>query len=251
MGKNAKPEPSETALTVDTFFNGHLQVLQHRSGYRFSIDAVLLAHHACPRPGDTVLDLGTGCGIVSLILAYRCPEIGGIWGVEVQEGVAALAETNVKKNRMSDRIRVLCRDMKRLPDSELPASVDWVISNPPYRKAGSGRMNPIRERAVARHEILVELKDVVAVSRRMLKTAGKFASIYPAERITDLMFEMRSAGIEPKRVRMIHPKNGTVANRVLVEGAMGARPGVSVDPPLYIYGDDGGYTASVKAMFEP
>ena len=235
--------------TVDTFFNGRIRVVQDRTGYRFSIDAVLLADHVQPRVGDTVVDLGTGCGIIPLILAYRHPGVD-IFGVEVQEDVAAIAKQNVVENRQSARIHVFCQDMKQLPFSPIPNPVDWVITNPPYRKVNAGRLNPNRQRAVARHEILVTLRDVVAVARRMLKTGGKFLTVYPVERLVDVLTEMRTAGVEPKNLRMIHSKRKAPAKLVLVEGAKRVRPGVIAGPPLVIYREDGTYTGEVAGMFD-
>jgi len=238
------------AFTWDTFFNGRIRIRQNRFGYRFSLDAVLLASHVQPRAGETVLDLGAGCGIISLILAYRHPDIK-IFGVEVQKEIADLAALNVEENQMAGRVAVFRLDMKTLPVSAIPGPVDWVVCNPPYRKVDSGRINPDRQRAIARHEIMVTLKDIAAVSRRMLRTAGKFVTVYPAERLTDLMTEMRLAGIEPKRLRMIHSKRSADAKLVLVEGAGGVRSGMTVCPPLVIYRENGVYTQEVAAMFQP
>lgn len=147
-------------LTTDTFLNGHLQVKQNRSGYRFSIDAVLLACHIRLQPGDKVLDLGTGCGIIPLILAHRHKKVK-VYGVEVQKELADIASENVKENRMEDRITILCRDMKELKHDMVSGPVDLIVCNPPYRKAGSGRMNPDQQKAVARHEIKVNLNDEI------------------------------------------------------------------------------------------
>lgn len=234
-------------LTVDTFFNGRILVKQHRFGYRFSIDAVLLAAHVMPRPGDTVIDLGTGCGIIPLILAYRYPQIK-IYGIEIQQRLAALAMTNVRENRMEDRISVLCMDMKELKRSSIAEPVRLVVSNPPYRKAESGRINPDQERAVARHEIKATLFDVLDTARRMLDISGRFAGIYPAQRTADILTQMRSSGIEPKSVRMIHSSPNTEAVLILVQGIRGGRPGTKIAAPLVIYREDGSYTDEVNKM---
>jgi len=203
-----------------------------------------------PRPGEKILELGTGCGIVSLILAYRHPDIT-IYGVEIQKEIADLAAFNVADNQMAGRIFILTQDMRTLSIASVAGPPDWVVSNPPYRKIKSGRISPDRQKAVAQHEIRVTLGEVVAVARRMLKMSGKFVTVYPAERLSDLIAEMRSAGIEAKRLRMIHPKRGANANRVLVEGVRGGQPGVTVDPPLVICRDDGTYTKEASAMFQP
>ncbi len=237
-------------LTTDTFFNGRIQIKQNRYGYRFSIDAVLLAYYARPRPGDKVLDLGTGCGIIPLILAYRNPKIQ-IHGIEVQEELAALAALNVKENCMDGCITIQCRDMKALQQGMISGPVDLVVSNPPYRKPESGRINPDLQRAVARHEIKVSLYDVVETARRMLRISGRFVTIYLAERMTDILTQMRSSDIEPKFLRMIHSGRNTEAKLILVEGVKGGRPGTKIGPPLIIYREDGSYTDEVEKMFQP
>ena len=236
--------------TTDTFLNGCIKVSQNRSGYRFSIDSILLASNAGPRPGDKVLDLGTGCGIIPLILAYREPNLK-IFGIELQKELADIAASNVKENQMDGSITIICKDIKELKNDMISGPVDLVVSNPPYRKAESGRINPDAQRAVARHEIKVSLNDITATVRRVLLTAGRFVTIYSAERITDLLTHLRSAGIEPKFLRMIHSGVKTEAKLVLVEGIKGGRPGVKIGPPLIIYDEKGAYTQEVEKMFLP
>jgi tRNA1Val (adenine37-N6)-methyltransferase len=237
-------------LTKDTFFNGRIIVKQDRSGYRFSIDSILLARHADPRPGDKVLDLGTGCGIIPIILAYRDPNLN-IFGIEVQKELADIACFNVEENHMSHIITILCKDMKELKNDMISGPVDLVVSNPPYRKAESGRINPDIQRALARHEIKVSLLDIIATVRRVLRTAGRFVTIYSAERLTDLMTHLRSEGIEPKFIRMVHSGIKTEAKLVLVEGIKGGRPGTKIGPPLLLYDGNGSYTQEVEEMLSP
>lgn len=236
--------------TTDTFFSGKIKVHQNDGGYRFSIDAVLLAYHAVPRPGDKVLDLGTGCGILPLIMAYRHPSIT-VYGAEVQEGLAELAILNVKANRMDDRIFILCADMKLLKPPMTAGPVDLIVCNPPYRRPGSGRTNPNEQRAVARHELTITLADVVQTARRMLRATGRFLAIYTATRLTDLLFWMRTNGVEPKTVRTIHSSPGKEAKFIIVEGVKDGRPGIKIAPPLTVYTEHGDYTDEVKQMFYP
>ena len=237
-------------LTADTFFNGRIRVKQNRAGYRFSIDAVLIAGLTIPSPDDTVLDLGTGCGIIPLILAYRHPKIK-VYGIEVQQQLADLAIINVEENRMKDRITIHCMDMKKLKHDMMSGPVDLVVSNPPYRKAESGRINPDQQRAVARHEIKATLSDVVETAQRMLRTAGRFVTVYPAERMADILIQMRSAGLEPKSLRTVHSDRHTDAKLIIVEGKKGGRPGLKIGSPVIIYRKDGSYTDEVKEMFKP
>jgi tRNA1Val (adenine37-N6)-methyltransferase len=238
------------SYTTDTFFDGKIKVKQSRAGYRFSIDSVLLAFHAAPRAGDKVLDLGTGCGIISLIMAIREPDIR-VFAVELQTELAGLAEANVRQNRLGNRIQVMHTDMRLLMPNMTGGPADLIVCNPPYRRSGSGRINPAQQRAVARHEIKVSLIDILGTARRMLRTAGRFVVIYSVERTTDIISCMRSEQIEPKSMRMIHSTLNSEAKLVLIEGVKGARPGLKIPPPLIIYDDTGDYTQEVEPMFAP
>ncbi len=238
------------SYTTDTFFNGKIKITQYRTGYRFSIDSVLLAYFADPQAGDKVLDLGTGCGIIPLIMAHRVPDLA-ICGVEVQVELAELAVSNVRQNQLDHQISVLCTDLKLLELSATAGPVDLVVCNPPFRKKGSGRINPNAQRAIARHEIKVGLSDIVNTSYRMLRTGGRLAFIYTAGRLTDVLNLMRAGGIEPKRIRMIHSRQDTNATLVLVEGLKGGRPDIKILPPMIIYDRSNEYTNEVETMFRP
>ena len=238
------------SYTTDTFFNGLIRVKQSRGGYRFSLDAVVLAHHAVPHSREKVLDLGTGCGIIPLILAYRQPHMD-IYGVEVQTELAELAATNVRENQLQDRITVFCADMKLIRPAMTAGPVDLVVCNPPFRRRGSGRINPDAQRAVARHEIKANLGDIIQTSYRMLRTAGRLVLIYTAGRLTDILCRMRSDGIEPKFIRMIHSRQDTEAALILIEGVKGGRPDLKIAPPLIIYDKKNNYTDEVELMFRP
>ena len=238
------------SYTTDSFFNGQIRVKQYRSGYRFSIDAVLLASQAYPQAADKVVDLGTGCGIIALIMAYRRKDIT-VYAVEIQADLTQLAISNVKANLLEDRITVLDMDMKKLKPDATSGPVDLVVSNPPYRRSGSGRINPDNQRAVARHELKANLYDVVRTARRMLKTSGRFVTIYPAGRTADILSQMRVAGVEPKFIRTIHSGPSSDAKLILIEGVKGGNPGLKIAPPLFVYDQNGDYTDEVQRMFEP
>lgn len=236
--------------TEDTFFNGRLRVFQHREGYRFSIDAVLLAAFSSPKPADRIVDMGTGCGIMPLIIGSRHPETR-IVGVEIQPDLAELARWNVEVNGFHERITIIQDDMRQLSSKTVSGPVDLVICNPPYRKSRSGRINPHSERAVARHEILMSLPDMTAAASRILAISGRIAVIYPVERITDLLIHLRSVNIEPKRIQTVHSHIQDSARLVLVSGVKEGRPGAAVLEPLVIFQPDGSYSRSVQAMFDP
>jgi tRNA1Val (adenine37-N6)-methyltransferase len=236
-------------FTDGALFCGRLRVAQNRLGYRFSIDSVLLAHFACLRGTERVLDLGTGCGVIPLILAFRHARLR-VWGVEIQPGLAALAATNVSANRMDDRITILEEDMRRLTPATTGGVVDVVVCNPPFRRAGAGRINPSAQRAAARHEIDITLPDILKVSRRMLKTRGRLVVIQAAERLGELIAHLRLLGIEPKRLRTVHADRGSEAKMVLLEGRPGSGTGMKILPPLCL--DEGeSVSEEVRAMLMP
>lgn len=236
--------------TSHTFFNGRVKIQQDLKGYRFSMDAVLLAGHVKTRRGERIVDLGTGCGVIPLILSYRYPGIR-IYGVEVQNDLAELAAANVAENNMDDRISIICRNMKSLTPEDFSGPVDGVVTNPPYRKVNNGRINPNRQRAIAKHEITVTLYDVVESARRILRVHGNFVTIYPAERLTDIVAQMRSSKIEPKLIRPVYSRPGRAAERILVEGIKEGRNHVQVGSPLIICRENGSYSEEVLELYQP
>jgi tRNA1Val (adenine37-N6)-methyltransferase len=237
-------------LTSDTFFNGRLTVWQSLNGYRFSIDAVILAGLTTPKPGDGIVDLGSGCGIIPLMLAFRHPDVT-ITAVEIQPDLAELSRRNIRDNGLTDRIRLQSGDMTSLTVSGLSRPADLVVSNPPYHKQSSGRINPETQKAIARHEISVTLEEVVETAKRLLRTAGRLVIIYPAERLSDLMNTMRAHDIEPKWLRTVHTHRETEAKLVVVEGTRRGNPGLKIDRPFFIYRQDGRYSEEMETLFEP
>ncbi len=233
--------------TTDSLFRDRLKIIQKKKGYRFSIDAAILAHHVHLRATDIAVDLGTGCGVIPMILSLQTPS-AHIYGIEIQKDLAELASGNVRLNHMEGRITIVHGDMKDFKSYLTPGTVDVVFSNPPYRKVLSGRINPEAERAVARHEIKACLSDVVSVAGGLLKRSGRLVVIYPAERVIDLVLHMRASRLEPKRLRLIHPKQYSGAIRAIAEGIKCGNPGLNVDPPIIIYKPEGGYTDEVKKM---
>lgn len=227
------PEQSEIPLlegeSIDEFMHGRLKLIQSRSGYRFSIDAVLLSQFVATREGDIVVDLGTGCGIIPLIL-LRTRSVSHVFGLEVQPELAHQASRNGSLNGLATRMSVIIADVRHVPLA--PLSADVVVCNPPYRQMSTGRINPNRQRAIARHEILLSLDDLLRASKRVLKSGGRLALIYPAARIVDMMAKMRGHGLEAKRVRFIHAEAGAESKLVLVEGCSDGRRGLHVMPPL-------------------
>jgi len=224
-----KPDES-----LDEFMGGRLRLIQSQKGYRFSIDAVLLSQFVTVKPGDTVVDLGTGCGIIGLILLLTRP-VRSVFGLEIQPYLADLAVRNAVLNGFRNRMSVIVGDMRHPPFA--PRKTDLVVCNPPYRKGLSGRMNPDSEKAIARHEVKASLGDVLRTASGILKPKGRLAMIYPAVRLVDAFLEMRSIGLEPKRIRVIYPRMDSEAKLVLIEASLRGRGGLKLLPPLMDQGD--------------
>jgi tRNA1Val (adenine37-N6)-methyltransferase len=245
------PSPAAGAFTRDSLFDGRLWVMQPRQGYRFSVDAVLLAHFAAPPRGARIVDLGTGCGILPLLLSYRQPEIRGT-AIEIQPRLAALARDNFAANGLDLTWRLVEHDFRRLAEV-LPAdSCDWAVCNPPYRQAGASRCNPMPEQAMARHELCVDLPAVTAALRHALRIGGRAALIYPAARTAALVASLRGEGLEPKRMQVVHGYPGSAGKLILMEAARGDGQELRILPPFYIYENKGGsFSATMKSCYLP
>lgn len=233
--------------TTESFFHGRLTIRQKKKGFRFSIDSAILAHHVHLKKCATAVDLGTGCGVIALILAARFPD-AFVYGIEIQEDLARLAMENVGRNRLVGRVAIVCGDIKQCPFRPGWAQADLVVCNPPYCMSGAGRVSPDREKALATHEISGTLTDMVACGAGLLRPSGRFVVVYPAARLAELITQMRAFGLEVKRVRPVYPKKGLAAARVLAEGVKHARPGVVIQPPLVVHKPDGGYTPEMEKM---
>jgi len=234
--KPSKPHDIELLPdeSIDDFEGGKLRLIQSRTGYRFSIDAILLSEFVTIKRDDVVVDLGAGCGIIPLMLLLKRP-IGHAYALDIQWGLAYQTARNAMLNGFEDRMSVVMGDLRTPPFSSKCADV--VVCNPPYRRQESGRINPDRQKAIARHEILASLDDILRAAMEMLKPKGRLAMIYPAERLADLIFRIRSFGMEPKRLRMIYPSMNSEAKLALLEAFIGGRAGLKVLPPLVDQGD--------------
>lgn len=235
-------------MTCDTLYDGELTVYQEKEGYRFSLDAILLAGLTNMKTGDRVIDLGTGSGIILLIFAHR--KIGSsLVGVEIQSDLAALAGQSVEANGLEGRIRILEADYRQIESFCLPDSFDVVICNPPYRRLKTGRINPHRQRAVARHELTSCMADVFRAAGYLLVSGGRLAVIYPPSRLGDLLQVAGDSGFCPKNLTIIHSYADGPAQFVHLECRKGGRGGLNVGPPFVIYREKGIYTESMQALY--
>jgi tRNA1Val (adenine37-N6)-methyltransferase len=214
---------------IDPFMDGQLRLIQSKDGYRFSIDAVFLSEFVTIKPGDVVVDLGTGCGVIPLILLLTKP-VGYAFGLEVQKELAHQAARNTVINGFKDKMSVILGDLKHLSISN--RSADVVICNPPYRKVKSGRINPDMRRAIAKHELMASVDDILIAAKNILRKKGRLAMIYPAERLVGLVARMRRFTLEPKRIQINYPDLKSSAKLALIEASLGGRPGLEILPPL-------------------
>jgi tRNA1Val (adenine37-N6)-methyltransferase len=222
--------------TRDTFLNGTVQILQKKRGYRFSIDAVLLSQFIKIRKNENVIDLGTGSGILPLLLS-QTTNARSFVGVEIQKGLAELAKKNVMLNHLEHRISILHKDLRKLRGIFSPGSFHVVLSNPPYRKYRTGRVNPSVEKAVARHEIKGTLEDLISIASYLLPPKGRCYLIFPALRTIDLLVSLRKEKLEPKRLQFVYPRIEEGAKLILAESVKASGVELKIMEPLVLHGD--------------
>ena len=226
-----------------------LEIIQDDRFFKFGTDSVLLANFVRLRRGDKVIDLGTGSGVIPLLLAYK-NEAVQVTGVEIQSEAAELAVRNVEFNQLQDQIKIINQDLCQL-DTELEAgSFDAVVSNPPYLPVEGGRMKENDYIAAARHEIHAELEDVVAEAARLLKYGGHFFLVHRAERLTEVIECLAQHNCQAKELRLVQSRKDKEADIFLLRAKKGANPGLRVKPVLIIYEDNSSeYTAEVKEIY--
>jgi len=235
--------------TFDTLFDGKIRVIQEKNGYRFSVDAILLAGFVWLRRGEGVIDLGTGVGIIPLILGKRGEGAEQIVGVEIQKNLTDLAKKNVLINELEGLIHIYQGDIRNIDDLFPPSTFDVVVTNPPYYRISSGRINPYSPKAIARHEVTSTIDDVLRAARYLLKEGGRIFIIFPAQRAVTLLDSMRNTLLEPKRLRWVYSREGEEAKFVLTEAYKGGSEGVEVMPPFFVYSHDGEYSSEMKTLY--
>jgi tRNA1Val (adenine37-N6)-methyltransferase len=237
-------------LTRDALFSGKLLIYQQEKGYRFSIDAVLLAGLASVKPVDRVVELGSGCGVVLLILAHR--RLGSsLLGIEIQEELHGLAERSARENGLDGSLRFLLADWRSVSQILPPRSCELVITNPPYRRVHSGRVNPDSQRAVARHEIAATLPDLFGAASHLLPHGGRLGVIYPSTRLGTLLAEAHGAGFRPKQLTVIFSYPGSTARLVYVQFTKRGGEELQISAPFFIYERPGGdYSEAMRRLYE-
>lgn len=225
---------TESSETCDAILGGRIRVIQPRDGYRFSIDAILLARFVSVGPRDRILELGAGCGVISLAIAalHRPREIVAI---DIQPELVAMIRNNAELNGI-DSIRAIEADLRRLKDSLAPReSFDVVVANPPYRPSKAGRVSPNAARHLARSEASATLEDFVVAASRCARRGGKAAFVFAADRSAELIAMLRAHRLEPKRIRFVHPYVDAPATNILIEARKNGGIEVVIEPPLILF----------------
>jgi tRNA1(Val) A37 N6-methylase TrmN6 len=233
--------------TIDDLRGYDLRMIQPGNGYRFSLDPLLLCDFAVLRAGERVIDLGTGCGVIPLVLARQAGD-ASIVGVEFQEEMAALSARNAELNGLRERVEIVCDDVLSLRWRFPVSSFDLVVANPPYRKQGSGKISPKAGRDRARHETTAGLADFLSAAKYLVKPGGRICFIYHPSRLQEFICCAAELKLALLRLRMVHGSVGAGAKMFLAELAKGRRADLTVEAPLIVYGDDGEYTAEVARM---
>ena len=224
------------------------ELIQHPGRFCFGMDAVLLSAFARVKTGECVLDLGTGTGILPILLAAKT-EGKHFTGLEIQEESADMARRSVLHNHLEDRISIVTGDIKEASSIFGTVTLDVITTNPPYMIGGHGLANPESAKAIARHEVLCTLDDILRESCKMLKYGGRFYMVHRPFRLAEILTKMTAIHLEPKRMRLVYPYIDKEPNMVLIEGIKNAKSRIEVEPPLIVYEKDGDFTRRIYDLY--
>lgn len=234
---------------IDELQRNGLKIIQNKDVFSFTMDSVLLSAFTTVSTGDRVIDLGTGTGVLPLLIAARKP-VKQVIGIEIQDLLADMAKRSVELNNI-DNIEIINADLKKIHEKLGHGEFDVVVSNPPYMTPLGGEVNMLDTKAIARHEINCNLEDVIYEASRLVKYGGKFTMVHRPERIVDICYLMRKYKLEPKRLRIVQSRPQSIPRILLVEGIKGGKPGLITLPTLIIYENshNGDYTEEVKRIY--
>lgn len=231
----------------DLQVNGY-EIIQHPGKFCFGMDAVLLSNFVRVKKEEIALDLGTGTGIIPILLTAKT-EGKRFVGLEIQEESADMARRSVAHNRLEEKIEIVTGDIKEAATIFGPASFDVITTNPPYMIGQHGIANHSDTKAIARHEVLCSLDDILRESARILKPGGRFYMVHRPFRLAEILSKMVEAKIEPKRMRMVHPYVDKEPNMVLIEGKRGGNSRMTVEKPLIVYRETGIYSEELLGEY--
>ena len=233
---------------IDDLQRNHYGIIQRKGTFCFGMDAVLLSGFAQVKPGEHVLDLGTGTGIIPILLSAKT-QGEHFTGLEIQEESADMARRSVAYNGLEKKIEIVTGDIKEAGDLFARASFDVVTSNPPYMNASHGLKNPEDVKAIARHEVKCTLEDVIREGTKVLRPGGRFYMVHRPRRLIEVIQTMKAHGLEPKRMKLVHPYRDREANMVLLEAVRGGGPLLKVEPPVIVFDEEGGYSEEIRTTY--
>ena len=227
--------------------NGY-QIIQKKDGFCFGMDAVLLSGFAAVKPGEKAIDLGTGTGIIPILLEAKY-EGEHYTGLELQDEVAEMAARSVALNHLEEKVSIVKGDIKEASRLFGAASFDVVTSNPPYMNDAHGLKNPDLPKAIARHEVLCTLDDVAREAAKLLRPGGRFYMVHRPHRLIEIITALTKYKLEPKRMKMVHPFVDKEANMVLIEAVRGGKSMIKVEAPIVVYREPGVYTQEIYDIY--
>ena len=231
----------------DLGINGY-QIIQKEQGFCFGMDAVLLSDFAQVKNGGRVLDLGTGTGILPILMEAKTKAVH-LTGLEIQPEMAEMAARSVKLNHLEDKIEIVEGDIKEASAIFSHDSFDTITSNPPYMIGQHGLTNPEEPKAIARHEVLCTLEDVVSRTAKLLKPGGHFYMVHRPFRLAEIMTMLVKYKLEPKRMKLVHPFVDKDANMVLIEAVRGGKSMIKVEAPIVVFKEQGVYTDEIYDIY--
>lgn len=247
--QNADMDILKTNETLEDLQAGSLLLIQKKDGFRFGIDAVLLADFAKDTPAKEALDMCTGSGIIPILLSHKT-KIPKLFGLEIQDEVFEMANRSVSLNKLSERLHLDLGDVKTASEIYGKRRFDLITCNPPYMPAGCGVKNELDTKIIARHEVLCTLEDVIQSASLLLTQTGHLMLVHKPARLADILCLMRKYDIEPKRIRFIHKKTDSEPSLILVDGAYKGGRELRILPPLYLYDESGEETTELKRIYE-
>lgn len=216
--------------------------------HSFNTDTILLAAFCAPRTGEICADFGTGCGAIPLLWHTKTkPKMA--YAIEIQENACDMARRSVDYNKLTDQIQIINQDIKMLKDGFFPNPLDLIACNPPYKTDGAGLQNPNEEMRMARHEVACSFADIAQAAASLLRFGGRFCCCLRPERLFGAMLELRTAGIEPKRLRFVQHRPANAPSLFLLQANRGGKPGMTVDPVLFIKNEAGGYSEEMIQIY--
>ena len=241
-------ELKENERIDDLEFKG-LKIIQNKEGFCFGIDSVLLSDFAKNiKKGSKVLDLGTGTGIIPILLCGKT-ELKKIVGVEIQEEVSNMAKRSIKLNNLENRFEIINENILNLNNIYKNQTFDVVVTNPPYKKNGTGIVNEDKKKIISRHEITAKLEDFIKIAKDLLKDKGEFYMVHRPERLVDILSILREYKIEPKELRFVYSNINKEPKLVLIKGVKNSKAFLKIDKNLYIYDEKGNYTKEILKIY--